>query len=68
MKTTAQVLREHALYHSTGEYWDIPKTTLGNVAFDELMDLNPPFDSAAVPSTIRRMFLLFIAESLENPC
>lgn len=66
--TIPEILREHALYHHTAQYWNLPHGKRGDQAFDALMKLVQPWalDSVKADPMIRRMFLLLVAEVLES--
>jgi len=66
MKTTAQVLREHALYSRCAHIHDLQDDTAFRIALR--FALCDSAENYKAPPLLRRMWLLFVAESLENPC
>ena len=62
--TPSQELREHALYHYRGQLWSLPIDSAWVAA---MRWLNWSFIPDDTTPTERRMFLLFVAEALDNP-
>ena len=65
--TPSQELREHALYHRTGWVIDLPSTLAYVLSITFITHMEATTYSDPATSIERRMFLLFVAEALENP-